>query len=514
MLRDSYPRYPYGLNPPQEILDKVREWDSCAKEIVQVENRLAILRGRKKQLDHDLAVFRASIAPISLLPSELLCQILVEVVDGDYADVLPLSLVCRTWRRTVITTPQMWTTIQITLVNDMYHMTNQHQMIQVVLDRNKSLLLDVSIDFTSINPLEGYIGSCMEDGLRRFSESAEISEWLASVDWQSMPMVNEMRDFHRRVFDTLVGDNHEHMTRWRSLQLYLPWEQGDYNVVLPILEDLFAQPTPQLAELEISGHPLFLEEEVLSPASIPQFTALQHLRCTTQLDLSRLDISNNTLKTLDCVDTTVYRNLQQIHQFQGLNTLSYKVYPVMEPPRGIEEILLPNLQKLRIAGSPHRRVLDIFSVPNLSLLSVTFQKEFYIRGVVPRSKIFSIPQEVIWRSDDSSPITEEALYSLLQQCISATKITVEQDWKDSLVEVLDMNRTLDPDVLPFLRTIDGCNKFGKKIGESIDVSVKTITGSEHLVIPKIYTSSPLIHVSEGSPTDIAETERANSPMDI
>jgi hypothetical protein len=495
MSRDSHPKYPYGHDPPQEILNKVQELDTCEREIVHVEHRLQVLKQEQKELDHYLAQFRASIAPISRLPPELLCLIMIEVVgEGDYEQILRLSLVCRAWRRAAISTPQLWVTISIVLVNDMDRMVKQHRMIQVVMERNKTQPLDVSIDFTSFEPLQDYIASCIEQAFPNYYESTEIAEWLAISDWQNMPVVDAVKAFHRTLFDALVGLHHENMARWRSLHIRLPWEESTNEIVLPVLKALFSQPKSELLELDIDGLPSLHEEEDLSSLRMPQFVALQSLRCGRQFDLSTLDISTSTLRSLDCTDAVIYRNLQQIHRYQALHTLSYNVYLVAEPPASLERIVLPGLQRLHIEGVPHREILDIFSVPHLSVLSVIFHKGFYVNEMVPQSDLFSVPLEVIWTSDDSFPMNNETLYSLVGQCTSATNIIVEDSWKGLLAETIQANRLLHPGELALLRTIEGCNKSGEKVGDPIDVSIEESRGSKSLAVLMIHASNLLTRV--------------------
>jgi F-box-like len=495
MSKDSYPKYPYGHDPPQEILNKVQELDTCEKEIVHAEHRLQVLREERKELDQYLAEFRASIAPISRLPPELLCLVMTEVVgEGDYQQILRLSLVCRAWRRAAISTPQLWVTIPIVLVNDMDAMVKQHRMIQVVLERNKTQPLDVSIDFTSFEPLQDYLASCIEQAFPNYNESIEIAEWLAISDWQNMPVVGAVKTFHRNVFDALVGLSHENASRWRSLHIMLPWEESANEIALPVLEILFSAPESNLIELDIDGLPSLHEEEDFTGLHMPRFVALQHLRCARQFDLSTLDISTSTLRSLDCTDALVYRNLQQIHQYHALDTLSYCVYSVMEPPASLEKIALPLLQRLHIGGAPHKEILDIFSVPHLSVLSIIFHKDFYVNEMVPQSDLFSVPLEVIWTSDDSFPMNDEMLYSLVGQCTSATNIVVEDSWKELLAETIQANRLLHPGELALLRTIEGCNKSGERVGDPIDVSTEESRGSKSLAVLTMHASNLLTRV--------------------
>jgi hypothetical protein len=495
MSKDSHPKYPYGHDPPQDILNKVQELDTCEKEIVHVEHRLQVLRQERRELDHDLAVFRASIAPISRLPTELLCLVMIEVVgEGDYKQILPLSLVCRAWRRAAISTPQLWVTIPIVLVNDKDRMVKQHRMIQVVLERNKTQPLDVSIDFTSFEPLQDYLASCIEQAFSNYNESTEIAEWLAISDWQNMPVVGAVKTFHRNVFDALVGLTHENMSRWRSLHIRLPWEESTNEIALPLLEILFSRPESNLIELDIDGLPSLHGEEDLTGLDMPRFVTLQRLRCARQFDLSTLDISTSTLRSLDCTDALVYRNLPQIHRYHALDTLSYSVYSVMEPPASLERIVLPLLQRLHIAGAPHKEILDIFSVPHLQVLSVIFHKDFYVNEMVPRSDLFSVPLEVIWTSDDSFPMNDKTLYSLVEQCTSATNIIVEDSWKGLLAKAIQANRLLHPGELALLRTIEGCNKSGEMVGDSIDVSIEELRGSKSLAVLTIHGNNLLTKV--------------------
>jgi hypothetical protein len=495
MSRDSHPKHPYGHEPPQEILDKVQALVNCETEIAHLEHRLEVLRKERSELDQYLTAFRASIAPITSLPPELLCLVMTEVVgDGDYKQILRLSLVCRAWRRAAISTPQLWTTLRIVLVNDMDLMGKQHRMIQAVMDRNKTQPLDVSIDFTSFEPLEEYITSRMEQTFSNYHESLDIAEWLSASDLQSMPVVGATKAFHRTVFDALVGLYHENAERWRSLHLSLPWEARVNDITLPIIETLFSKGESTLSELGIDGPPLLFEEEDIGSRLMPRFVSLEHLRCTAQCDLSVLDVSASTLLSLDCTDAKIYRNLPKIHQFQALHTLSYKVYPVMEPPASLEKIVLPNLQKLRIVGAPHKDILDIFSVPHLSILSVIFSKEFYVNEMVPQSELFSVPREVIWRSDDSFPMSDETLHSLVVQCTSATNIIVEDGWKELLAETIHETRLLHPGELALLQTIGGCNEYGENVGDPIDVSIEYPRGNKSLPVLMIHAGSLLTKI--------------------
>lgn len=470
---DSCPKYPYGHNPPQEILEKVQELHTCESDISHLEQRLGMLQEQRRRLSDELAAFRASVAPISLIPVEILYMIINAVVgNGDYFQILQLSLVCKAWRNAVVNIPWLWVTLPITLVYDMDFMIKQQRLVEMVMDRSKGYLLDVSIDLTSSEPLQEYVSSRIELAFPSFYESADTVDWIAASDWNNLPAVEAIKESHRRLFDTIVGLEHENMARWRSLEIALPWEERDLEVVIPILKTIFDTPTSGLLELEINGHPSALEETGLQGLIMPSFKALQHLKCAAQFDLSNLNVSPTNLQFLDCVDAIMYRNLQHLNAFQDLRTLIYKVYLVMSPPVDLERILLPKLQRLHLSGTPHKEVLDLFLVPALLELGVTFHKEGYVDGMVPQSDIFAVPPAIIWRGDDSCPMNGEIQRSLIQQCKSAAEITVEDSWKEEMATVILEYRQENPGELALLRTVFGCNELGEVMEFPIDVSVE------------------------------------------
>lgn len=469
---DSHPAHPYGRDPPQEILDMIQDLHTCELEISFAEQRLQALREQQRKLRNDLATFRASVAPIARIPIEILCLILSAVVGmGDYSQILSLSLVCHNWRRVVMSTPQMWVTLPVSLVNDMNHMVKQQRLIETVLERSSGQKLHVSIDLTYFEPLQEYISSRIEDAFPSFYESSEIVDWVSASDWTTLSVVDAIKDYQRRLFDTLIGLEREHIALWGSLTLTLPWEEGSFEQVVPFLDIIFEGKPSNLLELEINGHPPGSEETDSRELHMPPFESLEHLKCSGQLDLSNLDISPS-LRSLDCVDTVIYRNLPHIHKFRDLHTLAYKVYSLMIPLVDLERILLPQLQKLFLSGSPHREVMDLFEAPALLVLSVTLHKECYVDGVVPQSGVFAGPPAVIIRGDDSHSMNKGILHSFVKQCKSAREIVVEEDWKEQVAETIVEYRLENPGELAQLQRIYGCDELGDVLGDFIDVSLK------------------------------------------
>ncbi|KIM28259.1 hypothetical protein M408DRAFT_145073 [Serendipita vermifera MAFF 305830] len=167
---------------------------------VQTENTGDIVKEDSNQLSH---------SPINKLPQELLSLIFLACYNSDMERNLNLSLVCKLWQNIVISDPRLWSNIIIRCKRDLTNLRFLWRQAEIHLSRSKQLPLDIQID------------------LRRLLGYPDYMYQRPKVPLSP----GEYDDLTADTIRRLLGNNMEHVYRWRSFNLKCSQNMNAYAVV-------------------------------------------------------------------------------------------------------------------------------------------------------------------------------------------------------------------------------------------------------------------------------------------
>ena len=133
---------------------------------------------------------RNRLQPVNKLPPEIVSRIAQNTpsdVDKDTNSIIPLTHVCRYWRESIISTPEIWTKISS---------SSHFDLAALSLERAKAAPLDVYLDMrigtpAFLNLLTPYIqntGSCRAYSI---SDIKDLTQGLPNFPW-SMPTLRSL----------------------------------------------------------------------------------------------------------------------------------------------------------------------------------------------------------------------------------------------------------------------------------------------------------------------------------
>ncbi|KAJ7128659.1 hypothetical protein C8R44DRAFT_851014 [Mycena epipterygia] len=185
-----------------------------------VDSRLSALQGFMRTLELKRNVLKAHLDaytyPVSTLPNEIVSEIFLQCVSSsDRADRIPssrkapliLGQIFRKWRQISLSTPSLWTTIELRLGNHETH-ENQLHLLETWLSRSRDCPLSLSIFYEM--PLI-YIGF----GVSYSDYSGDVREFIKAI----LP----------------------HCRRWEYLELIVPFQNLTLihrELQTPLLRDL------------------------------------------------------------------------------------------------------------------------------------------------------------------------------------------------------------------------------------------------------------------------------------
>lgn len=144
--RVSSPSSRKAMPPPPKLIPSLRH------EIDDIDSQMASLMNRRARLGSRLEQVARLQCPISRLPGEILSSIfIISVLCKDDEGPMPVStlmLVCRFWASVAVATPALWESISVTGADS-------HERAKRRLVRSKSVLLTLSVDFTSQTQTSG-----------------------------------------------------------------------------------------------------------------------------------------------------------------------------------------------------------------------------------------------------------------------------------------------------------------------------------------------------------------------
>lgn len=189
-------------------------------QIEAVDSRLSALYGFMRTLKFKRHVLKAHldayVYPVSTLPNEIVSEIFLQCVSSsNRADRIPsgrkapliLGQICHKWRQIALSTPSLWTTIELRLGNHETH-ENQLHLLETWLSRSRDCPLSLSIHYEMPMISIGF-------GISYGDYSGDVREFIKAI----LP----------------------HCRRWEYLELIVPFQNLTLihrEIETPLLRDL------------------------------------------------------------------------------------------------------------------------------------------------------------------------------------------------------------------------------------------------------------------------------------
>lgn len=339
---------------------------------------------------------------IGHLPVEILLSIFYYYRDENTTTRLSLLMrVSRGWRDIVLSSPGLWSRINLAPTGFLTNTTWYYSHISTCLQRSGDLPLDITVDFTQIEQITGHLDTTLEMLL----PPGYMFDTYGCGDWGFNGAYEDMiRVYHDQFVDILrllaglppsstfmdytrLGTDEDHIaeisdlqngltlssrhafSRWQSLQWTLP--SSFPPDILPEVCSLLAYRMPLLRRLSIKSDWECKRPIVWPRSDSPRFQALCQLSFNFPVVLD--SISCNPSKLRDLTIHVDVSSLEAIRRFTSLERLALiQVYGLPSGVVNPSPIFLPHLRHLQVdAGIPKSFPLN-FHAPSLQKLTLVF----------------------------------------------------------------------------------------------------------------------------------------------
>jgi hypothetical protein len=393
------------------------------ESLKDLEKRLSIALLRKAELENEIQTL--SPACVQNLPFELLTEIFEAVEIVDATSLQNLRLVCSSWNQIALKTPYLWSKIHVIVPPTLQgaEQCNEHCIRH--MERSRGRTLDISIHL-HLHPREHDIFKQLID-VSDISSSTAIRQWIIDgvltpalpswisdyVEWR--PKFAYMHHAHSgakailkhckrswlKPLSTLIGENGDAMTRWRSFEfMHLPpsflWHDD-------LVKEVFAQgikihPSCEVLRVNILRRSWQLPI-VLADCQRQNLQVLDLRNITPQgFDLTTINPLNIRHISLEYCDVSSLRFLLGCPNLECLGFQHYhpsldavgkstvgqrdEIDELQAQILQLRPMELPNLRILEFHHYIPRYLLRLIHAPFLQTLIIyTWNVIFHIRGI-------------------------------------------------------------------------------------------------------------------------------------
>ncbi|KIM28257.1 hypothetical protein M408DRAFT_23960 [Serendipita vermifera MAFF 305830] len=291
---------------------------------------------------------------INQLPHEVLSLIFLVCDDPQMERNLNLSLVCKTWQRIVVSEPVLWSNITIQRDRDITKLHFLWHQIEMSLVRSKQAPLNILVDLRDTPGYHEY----MDKGPRNPVSREEYDDITAATILR------------------LVGNDREHMHRWRSFELHCPESLTRIAVmnVWRVLEGRYETLTQFLISSLQSSLPHIKPSPVLNSCTTEQPTHPGEILVNPSR-LTRISFDSYQMATtfLRMAATTIFSALSSLHIWK-IDTQEISDAPLH----------FPRLSTLRLYNALTGQViLPLLAAPHLTNMTFTWWQESGIDFLLP-----------------------------------------------------------------------------------------------------------------------------------
>lgn len=389
--------------------------------------------------------------PIQECPDDVLYLIFEQVILHleEHYHIMLLIQVCQRWKAVIITSPKLWTRIEITnpwMLFDFITRKSMASYISSCVKYSIDMPLHVSLRLYILDQesyMKAQLGECI-DSITAVSHTRRPWETQNKIDalCTGFRSPKYHQDLERAII-ILAGINGEHASRWESLTIQLPINKDDSVVVWTRVVKMITNVRTlkvyrfckrSLKADEFEDEPRFSREIKNLHFETSEFDPVSTLSQIFNLSPTYLESLTIDIHEGDAI-------LRELSSFSNLRILN-----IRHGGYGIEgsfKISLPNLIHLSLNGGYYslRRVGMEF--PALEFLDIGFTYRWEIRGLSPRRLRIRGGKS---RFEDQE---NEAIRSILLSFDTIQIVITEEGHKDS-----------------FIGAIAECKAAGKALGIS------------------------------------------------
>lgn len=226
------------------------------QEVQRLQRKLENALIWQGALKKDLQVLCRSIAHepnglISVLPTELLVSIFDQTVLSNPRFVSCLMLVCKDWQNLILSTPLLWSTINITIPSDVKRVKLYATYCSTCVERSAGCPLYITLDFTRISIMEGFLSNILFNVCSLIPGSIYLARMVRFLR-DTRALYEWCQAQYLRPLSALSGQ----MTRWKVFNLSADKFWYDAPLIKVTLStSLFLQETPSLEILRLRHLP-------------------------------------------------------------------------------------------------------------------------------------------------------------------------------------------------------------------------------------------------------------------
>jgi F-box-like len=355
-------------------LDTLRELED---RISILEAELVSARNERDRVQDRILLLRAWHSPVRRLPREILTLIFEYHPDDQEQRNGTLMFVCKLWNEVVMNTPWLWSNIILTL-DDIETVHPVWKYAHTCIERSRGNLLSIFLDAQEFDP-----------AVKPSFENILSGSGISTNSWNYYPY-NEDRRFDELfnaevntndpaiyeyglliALGILRGDEDQHMSRWRSLRIYVHHELS-YHAAFYIWETSDGG-TPNLEELDFRGGGV--DYSSFDPDDLPGIATVSRL--VVDLNVTFVGGRNTSLQHLQHLglhhpESALGLTLHGFSELQSLRSLELVDYSISADKSRYKTFVLPNLQYLALQCST---ILRQFDVPRLTHLSISWMSK-------------------------------------------------------------------------------------------------------------------------------------------
>ncbi|KAF8814956.1 hypothetical protein BYT27DRAFT_7129468, partial [Phlegmacium glaucopus] len=97
----------------EAILNADEDISAINEQILSMQNKIVVMQTRRAQLIQQRRGYSSLLSPVRCLPIEIFGKIFVYATRDSPRHVLNLSAVCQLWRYAALSTPVLWSTLEL-----------------------------------------------------------------------------------------------------------------------------------------------------------------------------------------------------------------------------------------------------------------------------------------------------------------------------------------------------------------------------------------------------------------
>ncbi|KAG8756554.1 hypothetical protein FRC14_002951 [Serendipita sp. 396] len=419
------------ITSTQQIANLARQLTHQIQEHREIKKRLKIqcdISTAATSAFNDMRTMARTAPAIYRCPVEILNYIFEDIAEEGSHLMLPLLLVNKRFHRLVVHNTRLWTKIFLHLDGRLEEVNRLSEpYIETCLQRSKDALLDIRLEYNSIQGTDRFIHAIALDHLSQFITEKEAADFLSVADYFdgeiNCPLYEQKVNHALDLVRLLVGRKGVNLQRWGSLVVSLP--EWTFDAEIKVWKMITITATPNLHTLAIEVGDYFedlLDENGL--AAFPDLSGVVHL---SMKGVTNLLVPAN-FASLKSLDIQLRLNHDILPHCKSLQDLTIRAtWLPRTSPQTVTDIGLPLLTSLTLIGELAKLEFFQFCLPRLDHLCLYGQTDSYIPNIhAPHVQLISGPSTVK---------SAEEVTDYLSRLLSTFRATISLEIQADSVEI-------------------------------------------------------------------------------